>query len=453
MEYLGNIKKLHLVGIGGAGMSAIARLLLATGCNVSGSDCSWSSVIEDLRAEGAEIRIGHDASALQDAEGVVYSSAIPPDNPELLEAQKRNLPVVHRAEMLSELMRFRRVIAVTGTHGKTTTAGLIAWVLYDSGLEPMAALGAELRDPESNALTGAGDLFVAEADESDRSLLRLHPIWAVVTNIDTDHLDEYLEMEALVDTFIRFMNSVPFFGKAFVCLDDDRLEEAIRKVHRPVVTYGVSQRCDFSARKIRAAGLQTCYNLFRGEECLGEVTLGLSGEHNVLNSLAAAAACMEVGVDFQKVTESLSTFPGVKRRQEWKGTVRDIWVFDDYGHHPSEIKVTLKSLKALGRRLVTVFQPHRFTRTRLLMNELSECFENTDELYLLDVYSAGESPIAKADSRTLAGLISRIRQVRYVNPGERLINMLQDSLQPGDLLLTMGAGDVWKVGEEFLKHG
>jgi UDP-N-acetylmuramate--alanine ligase len=447
------IRKFHFIGIGGIGMSALSRLLISRNIQVSGSDIEENPQTQVLSHLGAKVQIGHKRKNLGDAEVVVYSSAIPPDNPELDEAAKRKLTIIHRSELLSEMMRFRHGITVSGTHGKTTTSALITQIMIDGGLDPEAALGADFKGINGNAWPGKGNYFIAEADESDRSFLRLNPIWTVVTNIDSDHLDEYQDISDLLETFTTHMNSIPFFGAIIACADDPNLRSVLRNVHRPVLTYGLADGCDFSARNIRPEGLNTRYSLYRGKHYTGEVKLGLAGEHNVLNSIAAAALGIHLGIPFSSVAESLESFAGVERRLEWKGERNGVWIFDDYGHHPSEIRATLKALRSLKKRLVVVFQPHRYTRTQHLIDELADCFSDADELCLMDIYSAGEKPIEGVSSIELAQKISQTRTIQYSGSEEDTVSFLNQNVRSGDIVLTLGAGDVWKTGEKFLNNG
>jgi len=452
-DIFAGLTRFHFVGIGGIGMSALAQLLLPYGFSVTGSDLASNDQVEYLVARGVPVSIGHNSANLGKSEVVVHSTAVPPDNCELVEARKRRLRVIHRSELLAELMRFRKGITVAGTHGKTTTASLITAVLIAGGLDPGAALGAYLPGLGSNASPGKGDYFVAEADESDRSFLRLRPIWAVVTNIDSDHLDEYRDLEDLENAFTRHMNSVPFYGSVLACGDDPGLRRALRNVHRPVITYGLCEGCDYSARDIHLEGFRARYFLYQGEKRLGEIELSLAGMHNVENSVAAASAGLLLGIPFSTISSSLRNFAGVQRRLEFKGAKGDVWVMDDYGHHPSEIRATLEALRPLGRRLLVIFQPHRFTRSHILLDDLASCFQGTDELILIDIYSAGENPIEGVSSAELARRIREGRQVYYATSPAEAVRYLEQVSRKGDLVLTLGAGDVFRIGEAFLKNG
>ncbi len=451
-ESFGNLRRFHFVGIGGTGMSALAEILLSSGYEVTGSDLSHSETTAHLERLGARIHLGHAATNLQDAEIVVFSSAIHSDNAEIKQAHKTGVQVVHRADLLAELMRFKQGITVTGTHGKTTVTSMIGMILLDAGLDPTIVVGARVKGLGSNAHLGTGDHLVAEADESDRSFLKLRPVHTVLTNIDDDHLDEYENLETLKETFLTYLESVPFQGSIIACIDDPNTRQILRNVHRPVVTYALDSQADCSASRIRLSGLQTTYLMsWRGKE-LGEVKLGVPGRHNVQNSLGAAALALSLGIPFECVCASLGSFAGVERRLEWKGEKEGVWVIDDYGHHPSEIKATLEACRGLGRKIILVYQPHRYSRTAQLANQLAGSFQGADDLFLTDIYAAGEPPLDGVDSKTLSDKIAQFRTINYVPPTQDLLLMLREHTEPGDLLLTMGAGDVWKVGEAFLEE-
>lgn len=451
MNDFADIQRFHFVGIGGTGMSAIAEIMLLSGCTVSGSDLQGSAVIDRLRLLGARLSIGeHREANLGDAQAVVFSTAVAAENPELRGALERGLPVIHRAEMLARLMRFKRGITVTGTHGKTTTTSMIAWLLAEAGLDPTAVIGARLKAFGSNARLGKSDLLVAEADESDRSFLLLSPLYSVVTNIDLDHLDQYRDLSDLQGAFLEHMQKVSSQGAVIACLDDPNLRPLLKKVHHRVLTYGLKPEADFSARQIQTGALHSEYECVRKGEPLGRIELNVGGVHNVRNSLAAVSVGVLLDVPWGVMARSLRTFEGAERRLERKGERAGVWVMDDYGHHPVEIRATLNACRATGRRVVAVFQPHRYSRTQFLMKEFAQCFEEADCLYLLEVYPAGEKPIPGVDSQRLAQEIRRYRQVTQVGDREELVERLIRETRPGDLLLTLGAGDVWKVGETFL---
>lgn len=448
----GEIEHFHFIGIGGAGMSALAEVLLREGYRVSGSDAQDSSVLAHLRRLGATVYLGHAPSHLQGAEAVVYSSAIPDQNPELSEARRQDLPLVHRGELLAEVMRYQEGISIAGTHGKTTTTAMVGLVLQAAGLDPTVLVGARVGAFGMNARVGRGRHLVAESDESDRSFLLLRPVHVVATNIDRDHLDEYSDLDDLKQAFLQHLQSVPFYGTVFLCRDDPNLRSLRKKVHRRVLTYGLRSKADLCARILELSAFQARYLcVYRGRE-LGQIRLQVGGKHNVLNSLAAVAVGLRLEAPFDAIQEGLGEFQGAARRLERKGERKGILVVDDYGHHPAEIQATLQACKSTRRRIVLVFQPHRFTRTAHLMQEFATCFGQADRLYLMDIYSAGETAIPGVSSRRLARLIRRHRQVTYVADMDTLLERLEAETVPGDLLLTMGAGNVWKVGEAFLER-
>ena len=445
------ITRFHFVGIGGIGMSGIAELLLRQGYHVSGSDQYAGPTVENLRGLGARIEIGHRSANPGWAEAVVYSSAINPDNPELVDARKRGIPLVHRAEMLSELMRYKKGITITGTHGKTTTTSMVASILLGASLDPTVVVGAKLPEIGSNAHLGQGEHMVVEADESDRSFLHFRPTYTLVTNIDQDHMDEYRDLKDLEETFLEHMKTIPFYGKLVACSDDPVLLQLLRNVHIPVVTYGLKSGADISADEVAFEGLQASYRALWNGDPLGQTQLGLPGRHNVLNSLGATALGLVLGIPFEVISESLRRFKGPERRLQLKGERLGVTVYDDYGHHPAEIKASLAACAPLKRRIVLIYQPHRFTRTLHSRDELVTSFSGADRLYLLDVYAAGEQPIEGVTSEDLAKRISEHRQAQYVGSSEEMLHVLETETAPGDLVLTMGAGDVWRIGEAFLE--
>ena len=452
MKPFGKFHRFHLIGICGNGMSGLAEILLALGCEVSGSDLQPESpVLDRLRVLGARIHSDHRSSNIGKAQAVVFSSAIPHDNPELETASTQRLPLIPRAQMLAELMRFKLGITVSGSHGKTTTAAMVASLLLDAGLDPTLVIGARLKSLETNAHLGNGPFVVAEADESDRSFLRLSPIYAIVTNIDHEHLDEYQDLEDLKQAFLCHLNRVPFYGTVIGCRDDPNLQPLLKNVHRPMITYGLESAAEVTARNLQLDMLGSVYECYHRDRYLGNVELAVPGRHNVLNSLAAVAMGLLLEIPFVSIHRALKAFTGVERRWEWKGEKEGVLVIDDYAHHPTEIRVTLDTCKARGRRLVVVFQPHRYSRTMHLMKEMGTCFEDADLLYLLDIYPAGEQPIPGIDSQQLAQQIGHHRPVTYVPDRRKLLKSLKKITSPGDLLLTLGAGDVWRIGESFLE--
>ncbi len=447
-----SFERFHFVGIGGIGMSGVAKILAASGFKVSGSDLSAGSMTRELEQAGVRVFLGHDAAHVGDAQAVVYSSAVPARNPELLEAAGRGIPRVHRSEMLAEMMRFKTGIAVSGTHGKTTVTGMTASVLVEAGLDPTVVVGARIASLGGNARLGGGAFFVAEADESDRSFLRLPGLCNLVTNIDMDHMDVYHDLADLRGTFLRFLDQVPFHGRAIACLDDPQLASLILNLDRPCFTYGTSEKADLRADQIELSAGGCSYRCLLGGQPLGPVGLRVPGRHNVLNSLAAISVAVWLGIPFAAASAALAEYPGAERRLQWKGEAKGVGVIDDYAHHPTEIRATLEAASHLGRRLFVVFQPHRYTRTAALMEQRWDCFERAQKVYLMDVYSAGESPLEGVNSERLAERIATMRSVSHSPNTEALVATLKKELGPGDLIVTMGAGDVWKIGERFLEE-
>ena len=448
---LDQFRRVHFVGIGGVGMSGIAQILAQRGWEVSGSDLVSSDAVSSLRSLGVRVCIGHSPDNLGDAEIVAFSSAVVRENPELQEARRRGIMVVHRADLLAEIVAGGEGIAISGTHGKTTTTSMIGVLLLEAGLDPTILVGARAVDLGGNARLGKGPWVVAEADESDGSFLKLRPRYAVVTNVDRDHLDYYGGLEEIGDAFVAFMNQLPAAGRAVVCTDDSNLRRLLKKVHRPMITYGTTPAADVWAEAVEwTSGGASFGCVYRGDR-LGRLRLNVPGRHNVLNSLAAVAVGLELQVPFEVIRRALGTFSGAERRLEFKGTREGVRVMDDYGHHPVEIRTTLDACRQMGRRLVVVFQPHRYTRTLHLRSELAECFQDADRLYLMDVYPAGEAPVAGGLGKDVFRAVSRNRQVCYESQPDAMLRSLREEVTPGDLLLTLGAGNVWKIGEDFLK--
>ncbi len=446
------VRVVHMVGIGGVGMAGIAGVLLNLGYEVSGSDLAEGATTRALVAQGARIVIGHDAVHSASADVVVVSTAVTADNPEVVAAHERRIPVVARAEMLAELMRFRYGIAAAGTHGKTTTTSLVAALLAEGGLDPTFVVGGRVLGSDSNARLGEGPYLVAEADESDASFLFLTPMMAIVTNIDADHLETYGgEFSRLTDTFIEFLHHLPFYGLAVLCVDDPVVREMLPRVGRPMVTYGIDQPADVWAEGVRPEGGGTRFTLRGiGEDKGVAVHLNLPGKHNVPNALAAAAVARELGVPMAALQQGLSGFAGISRRCEVHGEImldgKSCLLVDDYGHHPSELKAIIAAVRGgwPERRLVVVFQPHRFTRTRDLFDDFCQVLSGLEALVLCEVYSAGETAIANADGRSLArGVRARGRVAPvFVDDVRDLPQVLPGVVRDGDLLLTLGAGDI-----------
>ena len=457
-ERMGGIHHIHFVGIGGVGMGGIAEVLINLGYAVQGSDTKLNSVTERLSGLGAEIHVGHDAGHLGAADVVVVSSAIPPGNPEVVEANRRRIPVVQRAEMLAELMRFRYGIAVAGTHGKTTTTSLVASVLAEGGLDPTFVIGGRLASANANAKLGEGRYLVAEADESDASFLHLQPVIAVVTNIDADHLESYEgELGRLKQGFTDFLRNLPFYGVAVLCRDDPNTCELIPDLGRRVMSYGFSERADVRAASAHSSGLSSSFVVHRADRDPLQLTLNLPGRHNILNSLAAVAVATELGVSDEAIQRALSGFSGIDRRFQVLGTVttpNGLATFvDDYGHHPTEIAATVRAARQAwpDNRLVAVFQPHRYTRTHALMDDFAQVLSDVDVLLLTDIYAAGEEPIAGADGRALARAVrsrGRVEPV-FVEDLDALTEALRSVLQPDDIVLTLGAGSIGAIAQRL----
>ena len=443
---------IHFVGIGGIGMSGIAELLLNLGYRVSGSDLRRSETTDRLASLGANIAFGHAAENVPaDGHVVVISSAVRPGNPEVLEAQRRKIPVIPRAEMLAELMRMKYGIAIAGTHGKTTTTSMVATVLASAGWDPTAVVGGKLNSLGSNAKLGQGEFLVAEADESDGTFLKLSPTVAVVTNIDPEHLDFYSGIGQLKETFLHFINKVPFYGFAVLCVDHPNVQELLPSVTKTVVTYGFSRHADYRADGLVSEGMTNRFTVFARGELVGEMALRAPGRHNVSNALAAVAVAMELGIPAGKVRQGLLDYAGVARRFQMKGEAGGVTVMDDYAHHPAEIRATLAAAREVWpeARIVVGFQPHRYTRTRALFKDFLSAFNEADVLLLFDVYAAGEEPIEEATADRLCEAIREHghKGAVYAGKAGEAGETVRAALRPGDIFLTMGAGDVWKLGE------
>ena len=452
------VEKVHFIGIGGSGMCGIAEVLLNLGYRVHGSDIQKSPVTERLEKLGASIAYGHGAENLGDVQVVVRSTAIKDDNPEIIEARKRSIPVIPRAEMLAELMRLKYGIAVGGTHGKTTTTSMIATMLGGTDLDPTVVIGGRLNSINSNARLGQGEILVAEADESDGSFLALSPIIAVITNIDREHLDHYRGgLREIEDNFVAFANKVPFYGLVVLCLVDPRVQEVMPRITRRISTYGFNPQADIRAVEVAISGMQSRFRVLAEGRELGEFTIDMPGRHYVLNCLAAIAVGFELGLEFAEIRRNLSGFAGVQRRLQVLGEYRGSLLIDDYGHHPTEITVTLEALRQAWpeRRLLTVFQPHRYTRTQHLFNDFLVAFNEADLLAITDIYAAGESPIAEISGRQLAEAIRQHghKQVYYCAGEEELRRFVEENLQPGDLLLTLGAGNICQFSRRLATGG
>ncbi len=452
---LGKIRKVHFVGMGGIGMSGIAEVLLNLGFQVSGSDLKATPVTKRLAAMGARVYEGHAAENARGAQVVVVSSAVPPDNPEVREAQRLQIPVIPRAEMLAELMRLKFCVTVAGAHGKTTVTSMIAVMLAEAGLDPTAVIGGRLDAFGSSARLGKGDLMVVEADESDRSFLYLLPSIAVVTNIDREHLDHYRDMEEITSAFVSFMNKVPFYGAVLACVDApwrEVFEPLVPELRRRVATYGVEPGADIRGEALEMAPHGSTFEVEVKGRKLGRFSVRVPGRHNVQNALAAVAVGLELELTADQIREGLEHFRGADRRFQIRAEADGITVVDDYGHHPTEIRAVLDTarLRQPGR-IIAIFQPHRYTRTRFLMDELAASFAGCDRVYVLDIYPASEPPILGVTSQRL---VERMRELgfdraRYAPLQRELLGELQREMRPGDLILTIGAGTVWMLGEEL----
>lgn len=446
---------IHFVGIGGIGMSGIAELLLNLGYIVSGSDLKASETTDRLRSLGGVIYEGHAAEQVGQADVVVVSSAVRPDNPEVLAAQRASIPVIPRAEMLAELMRLKYSVAVAGAHGKTTTTSIVAALLASGGLDPTVVIGGKLIGIGTNAVLGRGDFIVAEADESDGSFLRYSPAIAVVTNIDREHLDFYADLAAIQRVFLEFIDRIPFYGLAVLCLDNEPIQDLIPQIKKRSATYGMSPQADFQIRHVVVEGRRSRFSVFNRRRKLGRFKLNLPGIHNVYNATAGIVVATELNIPVACIQTALQSLSGVQRRLEVKGEVNGITVVDDYGHHPTEIKMTLQAVREgwPDRRMVVVFQPHRYTRTRALLDDFARAFYQSDVLVVLPIYAASEEPIEGITGQALGEQIIAHghKQVVISESTAAAAAQLKTLLAPGDLLLTLGAGDVWKVGTEVLR--
>ena len=453
---LGRIRHVHMVGIGGVGMSSIAEVLLNRGYTVTGSDLEASDRTDRLAAHGATIYIGHAAEQVGAADVVVYSSAIDPhDNPETVEAEQRRISLIPRSEMLGELIRMKFGVGIAGTHGKTTTTSMAGLVVAEGGFDPTVIVGGKVTAFGSNAVTGEGDVIVIEADEYDRTFLRLTPSLAVVTNIEEDHLDVYDNLADLQAAFVEYANSVPFFGAAILCLDDPNVQAIVGDIERRVITYGTTRQAEIRADNIRREGLTTRFDVTLRGRPLGTVALHVPGRHNVRNALAAVAVGQELEIAFEEVRAGLERFTGVRRRFERKADTAGITVLDDYAHHPTEIEATLQATHQgfPDRRIVAVFQPHLYSRTQNFMDEFARSFFNADVLVVTNVYGARETPVEGVSGQRLAERAEQFghRAVHHVADTADLPRWLVEETAPGDVVLMLGAGDIWRSSEAFVE--
>ncbi|HZI94636.1 MAG TPA: UDP-N-acetylmuramate--L-alanine ligase [Patescibacteria group bacterium] len=445
---------IHFVGIGGSGMSGIAEVLVNLNFTVSGSDLSRTPVTERLEKLGARVFTGHAADNIAGSDVVVISSAVGQTNPEVVEAKQRKVPVIPRAEMLGELMRMKYGVAIAGSHGKTSTTAMVAQVLSGAGLDPTIVIGGRLNMLGSSAKLGKGDLMVAEADESDGSFLGLSPTIAVVTNIDSEHLNHYGSMETLVEAFAGFLNKVPFYGLGIVCLDDPQVQGIMPRLTRTLLTYGLASQADLVGTNLTLKEFTSRFEVTFKGRWLGDVHLRVPGRHSIYNALAAIGVGLEFDLKFDDIAGHLAEFGGADRRFQLKGMVGDIMVIDDYGHHPTEIRATLSAARdGWNRRTLVVFQPHRYSRVQGLMEEFSRSFYQADVLLVTEVYRAGETPIPGVSGETLAAAISQHghKDVTYARDLDEAAHLVRQRAKAGDILITLGAGDVWKVADQFLK--
>ena len=451
---MGRIRRVHMVGIGGIGMSSIAEVLLRRGYHVTGSDLKKGDITDGLEKLGAQIHEGHAAENIEGADVVVYSSAVNiRENPETLEAERNRIPLISRAVMLGELMRMKFGIGVAGTHGKTTTTSMAGLVVAEGGFDPTIIVGGKVASFGSNAVAGEGDIILIEADEYDRTFLRLTPSLAVITNIEADHLDIYKDLDDIKDAFVEYANSVPFFGAAIVCLDDENVQTIMGRIDRRIRTYGTTRQAEVRADNIRLEGQNTFFDVYHHGNKLGTVTLSIPGMHNILNALAAVAIGLELDMPFESIEKGLRRFTGVQRRFQTVGEAKDIVVIDDYAHHPTEVKATLAAASEgwPEKRIVAVFQPHLYSRTRDCKEEFARAFFDADTLIVTDVFGAREEPIPGIDGLMVANLTLQYghRDVHYVQHLEELTSLLEEITRPGDVVITMGAGNIWRYGRAF----
>ncbi|MBT3311394.1 MAG: UDP-N-acetylmuramate--L-alanine ligase [Desulfobacterales bacterium] len=447
---------IFFVGIGGIGMSGIAELLLTLGYRVSGSDIKASPTTRRLESLGGRIFIGHSEDNIKGVDVLVVSSAIDSNNPEVVTSRKKSVPVIPRAEMLAELMRLKYSVAVSGAHGKTTTTSIVAAVLEQGGLDPTVVIGGKLKNIGTNALLGEGDFIVAEADESDGSFLKFSPTIAVVTNIDREHLDFYKDLDSIKKVFLDFIGRIPFYGLAILCLDNENIQDLLPEIKSRYTTYGMNTQADLQAKNTKFRGPTSEFSVYHFGEKLGKVKLNLPGIHNINNSLASIAVGIELDIPFKVIKKALEGLGGVQRRMEIKGEISGVIVMDDYGHHPTEIKTTIAAVRESwpDKRIVVVFQPHRYTRTKALFGEFTRSFYQTDMLLILPIYAAGEEIISEVDGGALyEGIrLHGHKNVTFCEDQEAVISRLKKTAKVGDIILTLGAGNVWRLGETFIQE-
>jgi UDP-N-acetylmuramate--alanine ligase len=452
-------KKIHMAGIGGAGMNPIAELLHSLGHTVTGSDKACSAATIRLESMGIKVQYSHEPVLVRDAEILVYSSAVREDNPERIFARENNITEIRRAEMLGELMRAQYAVCISGTHGKTTTTTLTGTIFHDAGLAPTVLAGGLIKSTESNALIGKGNYMIAEADEYDRSFLAMYPSLAIITNIEADHLDCYGDLESIRDAFVKFTDRLPFYGAVIVCKDDPGVRDILGKIQRTCITYGISEKADYTAQNISFSNGKPSFTVMRGGSALGEVTLNIPGIHNVSNSLASIAAATELGIPFESIKSTLRKFQGVGRRFEIVGEEKGVTIVDDYAHHPGEIRATLDAARRSGyRRVIAVFQPHLYTRTRDFMDGFAQSLAAADSVIVTDIYKAREEPIAGVSSKTMVEKIklSGHDDAVHIPDSKDVVAIIKSKVKNGDVVVVMGAGDIWQIAArcaEELRNG
>ena len=451
------INHVYFVGIGGIGMSGIAELLMNLGFQISGSDIIENENVKRLRNLNQKIKIGHDPMNISnDIDLLVYSSAVSIENSEIVRARQKNIPVIRRAEMLGELISLKETsIAVGGTHGKTTTSSMIGTILSWAKKDPTLVVGGLVHNLDTNSKLGSGEIIVVEADEFDRSFLALKPTVAIITNIELEHTDCYDDLNDLQNSFIQFCNAVPFYGEIIVCIDSPAVQNIIKKIERPIITYGRSRDAAYRAKNLRFKENISTYSIFRAEECLGDIKINVPGEHNILNSLAAVILGLEMGLSFEIIKQGIKSYNGVRRRFDIKGNFNDILVVDDYAHHPTEVEATLKTAKSSwSKRIIAVFQPHLFTRTRDFFREFANALQLADIILITEIYPAREEPIPGITSKIIYDEISdkSDKDFHLINDLDDLQVNLDHIIQPGDMLITMGAGNIWRYSNSYVKH-
>ena len=448
------INNIFFVGIGGIGMSGIAELLMNLKFNISGSDINENENVRRLKGIGVDVRIGHNINNVtNDIDVLVYSSAVSLENPEIMRAKQKGIPVIRRAEMLGELISVKETsIAVGGTHGKTTTSSMVGTVLSHAKMDPTLVVGGLVHNLDTNSKLGSGDIIVVEADEFDRSFLALKPTISIITNIELEHMDCYDSLRDLQDAFISFCKSVPFYGAIIACIDSPAVQEIITKIERPMITYGRSRDAAYRAKNLRFHENKSTYTVFRAEECLGEIELNVPGEHNILNSLAAVTLGLEMGLSFRNISKGIQAYSGVRRRFDIKGVHNKIFVVDDYAHHPTEVEATLQSARSgWDKRIVAVFQPHLYTRTKQFYREFADALKNADVVIVTDIYPAREQKIAGVTSKLIYDELSI--EYSYLVPDlDDLIDKLDEVTQSGDMVITMGAGNIWRYCDFYVNH-